>query len=551
MRSLLLVAAGLFLVGYTQISTLKADSDEIIFTQKARFRIPFQYDPNEMPANGAKEVRLYLSVDQGASWEHINTVQPAEGKFSFEAAADGEYWFSVRTIDNNGQVYPAQEKMEAGLKVIVDRQSPQLNLTVASEGAGQVKLTWSAQDSNLDPSTLNLEYFNSNTSMWNKVSVYPEANGETSWSVPAGGTIAVRGTILDQANNIVRQQAKTEVSPTSSVPSLPVNNQKKPDLNDYSQPIASHTPVEVNKPGNPLLMAPENRSKITSVPPSFSQVPLLSMPNTGSQEIGSTGTGMQITPKKTESDFVSGAQDDGPEITQPRYQETFTPAPPVPSSPETQLPPGNIHRSVKTRTFSIAYRVDDVGPSGVGSVVLYITQNNGVKWYRYGEDQDNHSPFQVTVPRDGVYGFTLRVRSGAGLSYDPPQPGDKPEIVVNVDQTLPVAKFLPAYQGRENMTNKILIRWHASDNQLAEKPISISYSENPDGPWITVSDWIPNSGQYIWNVNETVPPRIYLKMTVRDEAGNEAVVKTEDSVVVDMSKPTARIVDIQPEQVPN
>ncbi len=546
MRSMVYVATGLLVIGQSLISVLEAGTDGIIFTQKARFRIPFQYDANDMPPNGAKEVRLYLSVDQGSSWKQIKTVQPSAGKFSFEAAVDGEYWFAVRTIDSNGQVYPAQNSMEAGLKVIVDRMSPVLNLNVTPDGPGNVKLTWSAQDSNLDPSTLKLEYYQSGVSNWQNVSVYSQANGETSWSVPEGGTVAVRGTILDQAKNIFRQQAKTNVvalNSGQSVPTLPVNSGKsKPDLGDYSQPIASHTPVKRPAKRNPMLIAPGPRTNITSVPPSFSQIPLLSMPNTGNQESNQTNN----LPEKTNGNFVSGPEKTAPEITQPRY-EPITVENPAPKMTNNNQPIGKINRSVKSRQFKIAYRVDDVGPSGVSSVILYITQNQGVKWYRYGEDTDKVSPFHVTVPHDGIYGFTLRVRSGAGLSHDPPQPGDKAEIVVNVDQSVPVAKFLPAYQGRENTTNKILVRWQASDNQLTEKPVSISYSENQDGPWINVSGWVANSGQYVWEIEETVPARIYLKMTVRDEAGNEAVVKTPNSVVVDMSKPTARIVDVQPD----
>ncbi len=104
-------------------------------------------------------------------------------------------------------------------------------------------------------------------------------------------------------------------------------------------------------------------------------------------------------------------------------------------------------RVVNSRKFQIGYKLQDVGPSGVASVELYITQDNGVTWYRYGVDDDNQSPFQVEVPRDGTYGFMLGVRSGAGLASDPPQNGDLPAIVVAVDLTAPRLEIVPVEQG--------------------------------------------------------------------------------------------------------
>jgi hypothetical protein len=106
---------------------------------------------------------------------------------------------------------------------------------------------------------------------------------------------------------------------------------------------------------------------------------------------------------------------------------------------------------VDSRKFQIGYNLEGVGPSGVSSVDLYITDDNGATWYHYGSDDDNVSPILVEVPSEGTYGFTLGVRSGAGLSSDPPQNGDAPSIVVVVDQTAPTLELLPVQQGLGNI----------------------------------------------------------------------------------------------------
>ena len=97
---------------------------EPVYTNKARFRIPFRYDAAEMQRIGAKEIRLYLSVDQGNTWRLSRQSNPQAGRFDFEAPTPGEYWFAVRTLDAQNQLYPATKVLTAGLKVIVDTTPP-------------------------------------------------------------------------------------------------------------------------------------------------------------------------------------------------------------------------------------------------------------------------------------------------------------------------------------------------------------------------------------------------------------------------------------------
>src|SRR5258707_487856 len=81
-----------------------------------------------------------------------------------------------------------------------------------------------------------------------------------------------------------------------------------------------------------------------------------------------------------------------------------------PQSPQSS-PVGGRQRVVNSKKFQIGYKLQDVGQSGVSCVELYITQDFGATWYRYGADDDNQSPIQVEVPREGTYGFCLGVKS--------------------------------------------------------------------------------------------------------------------------------------------
>ncbi len=81
---------------------------------------------------------------------------------------------------------------------------------------------------------------------------------------------------------------------------------------------------------------------------------------------------------------------------------------------------------MNNRVFEIDYTVEDVGPSGVGAVDLFVTEDGGQQWFRYGSDSDLKSPFQVDSMGEGTFGFAVRVRNGLGISDPPPQPGNCP-----------------------------------------------------------------------------------------------------------------------------
>jgi hypothetical protein len=202
-------------------------------------------------------------------------------------------------------------------------------------------------------------------------------------------------------------------------------------------------------------------------------------------------------------------------------------------------------RIVNSRSFEIDYEVADVGPSGLSAVEFYITTDDGTRWWRYGNDEDRQSPFPVTVPREGVYGFAMRARSGVGLADDPPQPGERPSIVINVDRTAPQVTLLPVQQGTGRASNRVLIRWSVDDANPAEKPVALSYAEDPNGPWEPISGWTEDAGEYSWTVGPGVPARFHIRLTARDAAGNVTRAETDRPVIVDLMRPSARIVDVQ------
>jgi hypothetical protein len=210
------------------------------------------------------------------------------------------------------------------------------------------------------------------------------------------------------------------------------------------------------------------------------------------------------------------------------------PALPVPPPPE---PP----RMVNSRTFELEYDLDSVGPSGIGQVELWGTRDGGQTWRSHGFDADKRSPMQVTVKEEGVYGFRIVVTNGAGVGGKPPAAGDPPDLTIGVDFTKPTARIVSIKQGVDSEAGQLVISWQADDQLLAARPISLLFSENRSGPWLPIAAGLENTGRYAWSIDNRTPGRAYVRLEVRDEAGNVGTDETAEPVIIDQSHPTVRI----------
>jgi hypothetical protein len=220
------------------------------------------------------------------------------------------------------------------------------------------------------------------------------------------------------------------------------------------------------------------------------------------------------------------------------------------------LPPLRI---TNKRQVKLEFEVAKFGPSGLGSVEVYSTTDEGANWEKFPEPQvslpvsgevKGAAPLPgsvtLTVPRDGVvYGFYLVVRSRAGLGKPAPKSGDAPHIRVEVDTTAPSAELYKPAPDPARPTGGLVLSWKADDKNLAANPISLEWAARPDGPWSFIGEpQLPNTGRYNWLVPDSLPPKVFLRLTVRDTAGNTAVAQTHEPVLVDLSVPEVQGVKI-------
>jgi hypothetical protein len=206
--------------------------------------------------------------------------------------------------------------------------------------------------------------------------------------------------------------------------------------------------------------------------------------------------------------------------------------------------------------LKIEYTVDKVGASGLGSVDLYVTRDDGATWQRLTGEQlpapapglDGVTPAKRSIaaelPGEGRYGFYLIVRSGVGLGKPPPRNGDRPQMRVEVDMTPPEGT-LYSLQPAQGQADSVIVRWKASDLNLTERPVRLEWAERKGGPWSPMSESdLPNTGYYTWKLPPRIAGKVYLKMTITDLAGNTGVAESAEPVTIDLMEPEARITGV-------
>lgn len=478
-------------------------------TRQHAFTIPFRIEPARSPAEQPVEVQLHVSADQGATWEVASRVKPDKGSFVYRAPHDGEYWYAIRTVDARGAVKP-EGQLAAQLKVWVDTVAPRLDIIASRGEAGEIVVRWQAVDPHLKPSSFKLEYQSSPGAPWERVAVDSRPNamrhttsGEATWWPKAGsGNVTVRAEITDQAGNPALNQAVVKVDPQAADPP--------------------------RSPGS---------DKANAAPQGNTATNMSGAPDSG----GANDEWRHAAPAEPRDERAPrvAAQPVSQPVSQPK--EAAVTASPLDF---TVVPSGERARMVNVRNFELEYELASVGSSGVSKVELWGTRDGGRTWQVFGVDTDNKSPLDVKVDHEGVYGFRIAVVSGSGLGGQPPAEGDPADLWIGIDLSKPVGTLTGAEPSDDG--SELVITWDAGDDALDVRPITLSFSESARGPWTPIASGLENTGSYTWHIEGKVPALVYLRLEIRDEAGNVTTIDRPEPVSLDRSKPEGRIRGVRP-----
>ena len=525
------------------------------------FYIPFTAGTSISPELTAREVLLFVSGDRGASWQLYQRQAPSAARFAFRAAVDGEYWFAVRTLFGD-QGTPSTDDMQAELKVVLDTLRPKLEMSAALMSPQEAGVVWGISDDNLDPNTFKMEYRTSSVGIWQPIlpsSIEPidgGYSGEISWQLarPAR-SIEIRAAVRDAAGNETQVQDTIRVTESSPPPSLAAQP---------NRPIAGHVQVEGPSSQGDLLIQTQRAQnpaiahhnddgawrtaapvkqlspiRIDEVPTARMIVnPTLQQPTTLQQP-------NRVLDSAVASELLTSVDKAAPQA------PLATPSPNPPHTAKASTlrnaspPPTQAHMS-PSKLFQLDYDVETTIEDDVARVSLWVTMDNGRTWSLYGEDPDRVSPFLVNVESDGVYGFRMLIENRNGIAPRPPQSGETADVWIHVDSTKPTARIVSARFGRNAHLGQLQIFWDAADENLTENPVTLLYSDQPNGPWRVIAEQLANTSRYDWTVKETVPADFYLQLEVRDKAGNLSRDTLRDPISRDGFAPRGVIRDVRP-----
>jgi len=187
-------------------------------------------------------------------------------------------------------------------------------------------------------------------------------------------------------------------------------------------------------------------------------------------------------------------------------------------------------RMVNSRRIMLDYDLAGIPKPDQTLLELWFTQD-GKHWEKDNTALKTGSPYMVEVNREGTYGFTLVARQ-VGEKSEPPAPGTEPQVWVEVDWKKPVVHMVQARLVGEPRSRQLAIFWMATDNNMAEQPITLSWAEGPDGPWHTIATQVENTCRYNWQVPGNVPARVYLRVEAFDLVGNVGSATTQAPVII-------------------
>lgn len=502
-------------------------------TRQPDFGIPFQLSPNSPVAPA--EVRLYLSAQQGRDWKLYQRQATSASGFQFRAPADGEYWFAVRTADPRGQLI-SHQSWQPELKVVVDTRMPQLDLRLKVDASGKATAEWVAQDANLAPHTFRMQY-QDQQGQWKDVSVQTPAADQWQqewqeraqwWVSPNGRELLVRAEILDRAGNVTTVNKTVSLAQTAN---------RAPDrFDDVASRSADSGRAQQQQSEALADKWEKNRSGLDGQLPAW-----LSDVQHSEDAFGAAPSRELWRDRpKDGADRQDFANEPISSSIEPpvanRFQEVSA------SARRQDIRP----RITDSPSFELEYELFDVGPLGVRMVELWFTRDRGKTWELYGSDSDKQSPMEVEVKKQGLYGFRLVVHGHDAATPRPPEDGEPADIWIGVDWAKPFARIHRAAYGLGAEQDTVVIEWQAEDALLSELPITLNYSQSPQGPWTPIKVGLPNSGVYRWRPRQQLPALVYVQMEVGDLVGNVTSDTYTSPVTRRGAAPRGRIRDMRP-----
>ena len=496
------------------------------FLNKKVIQLPIQI---EAPARATiQEIQLFVKERANAPWVLRDKGGPAQASFLFHAPADGEYWFTMATIDKQGRTYPADLRNEPpGLVVVIDTQKPVVELTnLGSTPEGQL-IQCDVRDANLDNAKLRVS-FQGGDKVFRAVESVPGRGNVYCIPVQAVSSGLIRATAVDLAGNYTAYEEHLNHMQVRSAP-------------PSSPPQVGANPPSLPEPRIPTLIDPP-----TALPANLATGPEI-MPIDPLPSPRHTGPAASVEKDTHERTSYRPNGSDGPRFVENAggSPTSIIPQAPPPLPASSNLPspapassnlPAQRQIVNSTKVF-LDYQIENAGQANAAKVEVWMTRDQGQNWTKLAEDAQSKSPLEVTLPGEGLFGVMLVVGAGA-----PPTAKDAPDWWIEVDTTKPAAQITGIQTVHDKGQPSVLVRWTAQDKNLGDTPVDLFYAATPQGPWQPIAKGLKAQGEHRWTPPAGIGAQAHLQLVVHDTAGNTSVCNTLEPIVLqEQARPRAVI----------
>jgi hypothetical protein len=514
---------------------------ELVRTKNRIFSIPFRLPAAQDADAAPQRVAMSVSKDLGGSWEAAGEVAPSAGTFTYQAGADGEYWFRLRAIDRKGR---ARGGEGPDMRVLVDAAGPRLAARVWKGADGEILCRYAAIDDSIRMESLKLEYRTTDAQGWKTIAAQGVLSRESPahlvgeeiwWAGEKVETLTARITVSDSAGNqTVRQFTMEPTDPNVDqtalarelgAPSLPTQSAEE---NVAARPVTQAIPT-ADAPHGANGWRAETAAAWSAEQPRHPATHASRSDEPQSVLVSRTGG-----PAAVSNDPLSGRS---------QLTSTAVAAPAqMPGSPQSLEYRGKPLQLSRSRRFAWDYEVPAERPNATRlRVELWSTRDGGLSWQKAAVDDDAVSPINVVLPAAGLYGFRLEIVPDAPDTSTGPRPGDTAESWIGIDEDPPHVELLGAARVSETDSSGIVIRYTSRDQLPSPKTARILFSPNAEGPWATIATAVDNQGDYRWQPDRATPARVYLRIEVTDAAGNVGAVTSPEPVTVSTSRVVGRL----------
>ena len=460
----ILLCAAPFATSLPAQSTVDAEEKtvpaaKLYTTRTPQFSIPYTLQQS------TDKIVLFLSKNFGNSWRKV-AIQGSEKKaFWFQAQRDGEYWFCSRIQQST----TVPTNLRPQMRVFVDTQRPVIELHANLTSAGEITLECKISDVTLIAKQVSVEIQPAPNSPWQSfplverpaITLAGVIDLAGRWQPTKATRMAlVRIKVLDGAGNLAIAERRIYFPPSS---------QQRPQ---------SYEPLR-----NPYTRAAPHQDAINwpadnqPAPPTVANNPTNLAP------------------------------------TQPNA--VVTTAKPIINGPPPEV---TVHQTNRTR-FKLDYALSDV-ITETTQVQLWATEDGGKTWGLWGIDQDGQSPLDVEIQRDGTLGFITIITTPEDNGKNRPTADAVADIWIRIDRVKPQLRLGDIERTVESGFPEILIKWEATDDNFADRPIRLQCSQSQQGPWQEISAAVPNAGFYRWRLDPNATGTWFIKVDATDQAGN-------------------------------